>query len=73
MLWLAAAAIAASLPSAAPQPAGTPAVQARATVRIVSGVRVQFGAALSIEGSVLRRSTIQTADGSQKATLVEFQ
>jgi hypothetical protein len=73
MFWLAAAAIAASAPPAAPQPASAPAVQARATVRIVSGVRVQFGGQSTLEGSVLRKATIQTTGGAQTATLVEFQ
>jgi hypothetical protein len=71
MLWLAAAAIAASAPTSAPP---TPvAVQARATVRIISGVRVK------LDGSATElvpppHVTIVHSDGTaQRERLIEFE
>jgi hypothetical protein len=66
MLFLLAAAIAAP----GPQP---PVVQARATVRILSGARLSF-AAESTPGQPRPRTTIIHANGlAQAARLIEFE
>ena len=73
MLFLTAAAIAAS---AQPQPMRgpvAPSVQARATIRILSGATVRFGEARA-DGDGTRRDTTIRTDGSvQAAKLIEFQ
>ena len=73
MFWLAAAAIAASTsapPSGGPGPV---VVEATATVRIVSGVRLKLNALRNV-GAPRAHDTIVTADGSQKvARLIEFE
>ena len=73
MLFLAAAAIAASAP---PQPTRgpvAPSAQARATIRILSGATVRFGQARA-DGDGTQRDTIIRTDGSvQAAKLIEFQ
>lgn len=55
-----------------PPPPATPLVQARATVRVLSGVRVKFGE--EQENAQLRTSQVRDRDGQvQQARLVEFQ
>lgn len=70
-----AAAILASSTVALPERAGlaAPLVQARATVRIVSGVRLQLGEANRVEGQRLRWTIVSTREGLQPARLVEFE
>jgi hypothetical protein len=74
MLLLAAAAIAISAPQNA-SPAPTSAiVQARATVRIVSGARLQWGQHQRNGDIPAPRTTvIQTINGPQQAKLIEFE
>ena len=71
MLLLAAAAIVATSPA---PPARTAAVvQATATVRILSGVRVKLGSA-SNAGAPAAHASIVTADGARRpAQLIEFE
>jgi hypothetical protein len=73
MLFLAAI-IAAASPAAQPaRPIGA-SVQARATIRILSGAELHFGKLPSSPGYVLRDSIIRAADVKvQPAKLVEFQ
>lgn len=71
MLLLAAAAIAAATPA----PSGPPpvVVQATATVRIISGVRLKLDSPTNADAPPAHDSTI-TADGTQQpARLIEFQ
>jgi hypothetical protein len=72
MLLLAAAAIAiSSSDKAGPTPA---IVQARATVRIVSGARLQWDQPHHAKDVPPARMTVvQTANGPQSAKLIEFQ
>ena len=73
MLLLATAALLASAGDAAPKP-GAVVVQARATVRIVSGVRLRLGEQqASGDLPPLRDATIRTDAGAQPAKLIEFQ
>ena len=70
MMMVALLAAAASIPAAPPPPAAV--VQARATVRIVSGVRVKLGSQNA--DAQLRNTRFRSADGTtQPAKLVEFQ
>jgi hypothetical protein len=71
MLFVAAA-IAASAPQL-PRQTGAPAVQATATVRILSGVRLSLGNEQSRDGFVTRDSVLRTAGSSQPAKLIEFE
>ena len=78
MLLLFAAALASpSLPPSAPPPWAhrpvAPVVQARATVRIVSGVTLRLGHASPAEGQRLRFTHVSTINGVQPARLVEFE
>ena len=75
MLILAAAAIAALPPTAAPGANASASVQAIATVRVISGVRLSFGADQSDASAPRPRLTIiHTADAQeQPATLFEFE
>ena len=76
MLILAAAAIAALPPTAAPGANASASVQAIATVRVISGVRLSFGADQQSEpGAPRPRLTIvHTADAQQQpAELFEFE
>jgi hypothetical protein len=74
MLLLAAAALAASPPQNA-SPAPTSAVvQARATVRIVSAARLQWGEHRpNSDVPAPRTTTVQTLNGPQPAKLIEFE
>ena len=71
MLWLAAAAVAASTP----QPTG-PApvvVQATATVRILSGVRLKLDSTTNTDAPLAHDTMVKTDGTQQPARLIEFQ
>ena len=72
MLLLAAAALVASPSPNAVHQGNGPVVQARATVRIISGARLEWG-----EGQAgvpkERKTVIRTTSGPQQATLIEFE
>ena len=74
MLWFAALALSTvAAPPPAPM-AGRAAVQATATVRVLSGVRLRFGdISAASSGATLRNATIRTADGTAPARLYEFE
>lgn len=74
MIWLIAAAAAANAPSATERGRPVPAVvEARATVRILSGVRIQLASPTNAEAPPAHDSKI-TADGkSEPARLIEFE
>ena len=72
MLWLAAAAaIAASTPSTGTLP--PVAVQARATVRIISGVRLKLDSTTNPDAPPAHDSVVTTNGTQQPARLIEFQ
>jgi hypothetical protein len=72
MLFLAAI-IAAASPAQPARPVGA-SVQARATIRILSGAELNFGEVPPSTSYVLRDSIIRAADAeAQRAKLVEFQ
>ena len=73
MFLLAAAAIAASaqqLPAIGPV---APRVQARATIRVLSGATIRFGEARDQNEAVERTTIIHTEGSAQPAKLMEFQ
>jgi hypothetical protein len=73
MLQLVAAAIAASSPQTATA-ATSPAIQARATVRIVSAARLHWGEERSRRDiPPPRATTIRTLNGPEPAKLIEFE
>ncbi len=69
--------IAAALASIAPQttaaPPVTASVQARATIRIISGAEVHFGDVDTNDSLPPRYTTIRSLGVDQPATLIEFQ
>ena len=70
MVILAAAALA-SLPPSRPVSA---AVQATATIRVIRGVQLTFGAASNPDAPHARECMLKTAGGTlQRAELIEFQ
>jgi hypothetical protein len=71
-MLLAAAAIAASAPQLPHRP-GAPAVQATATVRILSGVRLHLGERHGRDGFIARDAVLRTDGSSQAAKLIEFE
>ena len=75
MFLIAAAAIASSIPQAPPAMVNAEAsVQATATIRVISGVRVSFGTAQSgTDVPQPRQTLVKTGDSQQPATLIEFQ
>jgi hypothetical protein len=73
MIWLAALAAAAAPSGQTPNSLATPAVQARATVRIVSGVRLSFQAQSVSDGPKLRQTVVRLGDGVSQARLYEFE
>jgi len=75
MILLFAAAIAAGpAPQARPRNPVTALVEARATVRIVAGARVQLGSSgTGSDGRVARDSIIRSAGGAEAARLIEFE
>ena len=73
LLFAAAAALAASTPSPVPRAPTGATVQARATIRIISGVVVKMDRLGSGEGFIARDSVVRAAGIEQPARLVEFQ
>jgi hypothetical protein len=73
MLLLAAAIAAEPAPQARPRNPVATLVEARATVRIVAGVRVQLGSDNGRDGLVARDSIIRSAGGAEPARLIEFE
>jgi hypothetical protein len=75
MFLVAAAAIAVSSPqNASPAPTSAAVAQARATVRIVSAARLNWGQEPRISDvPAARTTTIQTVNGPQPAKLIEFE
>ena len=73
MLLLAAAAIAASSSPTSSQPQPQVVVQARAMIRIVSGVRLKWGEKPSGDIPPARTTVIRTANGPEQAKLIEFE
>jgi len=70
MMILAAAALA-SLPPSEPVRAG---VQATATIRVIRGVQLKFGAASNADAPPARECVLKTADGTvHRAKLIEFE
>ena len=71
------AAAAAVTLQAAPRPpahhAIAPLVQARATVRVLAGARLQLGQRSDLAGQRLRWTTVATPEGIRRASLVEFE
>jgi hypothetical protein len=73
MFWLAAAAIVAT-PHSATAPTSPVAVQATATVRILSGVRLKLDSATNVDAPPAHESVVVTTDGTQhEARLIEFE
>jgi hypothetical protein len=71
MILLAAASIATAMPQSRPV---TAAVQATATIRVVSAVRLKLDGEPNPGAPPARDSTVKSADGtSQPAKLIEFQ
>jgi hypothetical protein len=72
MLWLAAMAVAVSQPKPPPPPV-PPVVQARATVRIISGVRLKLDGKPNPDAPRPREAVIHTDRGPKQARLIEFE
>lgn len=66
------ATIAASAPQLPHRPSA-PAVQATATVRILSGVRLHLGEHRGRDGFIARDAVLRTGGSSQPAKLIEFE
>ena len=73
MLILAAAVAAGSTAQMPPRSPAAARVEARATVRILSGARLHLGDGYKRDGFVRRDSIIRTADGREPAKLIEFE
>jgi hypothetical protein len=75
MFLIAAAAIVSPLPQAQPTMMSVGAsVQATATIRVISGVRVSFGAEQTgTDVPKPRQTVVKTGDSLQPAKLIEFQ
>jgi hypothetical protein len=71
MLWLAMT-VAAAQPEMPPTPA-PPVVQARATVRIISGVRLKLDGKPNPDAPRPREAVIHTDRGPKQARLIEFE
>jgi hypothetical protein len=72
MIWLAAAALAASTHVSAPPTSGV-VVQAQATVRIVAGVRVKLDGQSNSDAPAVRETTVNSGGSPQAARLIEFE
>jgi hypothetical protein len=73
MILIAAAAIASSVPHAPMWSAGA-SVQATATIRVISGVRISFGTEQNgADVPRPRQTVVKTGDTRQPAKLIEFQ
>jgi hypothetical protein len=70
MLWLAALAIVVPKPPGGVLP---PVVQARATVRVLSGVRLDLASRLNSGAPKARDTTIYANGAKQAARLIEFE
>jgi hypothetical protein len=74
MFLIAAAAIASSVPQAPPLVSAGASVQATATIRVMSGVRVSFGGdQSSTDVPQPRQTMVKIGDSQQPAKLIEFQ
>ena len=73
LLLLAAAAASASAPPPWAHRSAVPVVQARATVRILSGASLRLGHRSDIEGQRLRDTHVETREGIRPARLLEFE
>jgi hypothetical protein len=74
MFLIAAAAIASSAPQSPPMMSAGASVQATATIRVISGVRVSFGSEQNgTDIPQARQTVIKTGDSQQPAKLIEFQ
>lgn len=73
MLWLFAAAMTATLEPQAPPSSPAVTAQARAVIRVISGVRLKLDAEHNLDAPSARQ-TVLAANGSvQPARLIEFQ
>lgn len=73
MLWLAAAAMAATTPQSGPSQPVRAVVQAQATVRIISAVRIRLDGQPSADVPPPTEAVIHTEGSLQTAQLIEFQ
>ena len=73
MLWLAAAAATIATPGPGSGAARPVAVEARATVRIISGVRLKLGSTTNSDAPPAHDSIVTTNGAQQPARLIEFQ
>jgi hypothetical protein len=74
VMVLLAAIIAATAPAASGMPSPVAAVQATATVRIISGVRLKLDSATNTDAPRAHDSVVTTSDGTaHPARLIEFQ
>jgi len=73
VLLLAAAIAAGPAPQARPRNPVAALVEARATVRILSGARVHFGGEFGRDGPVVRDSVVRSAGETAPAKLIEFE
>lgn len=74
MLLIAAAAIATAHPQAASGTSVQAVVQARATVRVVSGARIEWnGATAGGQTPPAKTTVVQTVDGPRPARVIEFE
>jgi len=71
MLWIAAAAIIASTPQGGATPPVV--VQATATVRIISGVRIKLDSSTNADAPPAHDSTVSIEGAQRSARLIEFQ
>ncbi|HEY6662457.1 MAG TPA: hypothetical protein VIZ66_05995 [Sphingomicrobium sp.] len=73
MIVLTAAAAVVSVPQAHPRSPVAARVEARATVRILSGVRLHWGKEHGRDGFVLRDAVVRSGGFVQPAKLIEFE
>ncbi|HEX6742174.1 MAG TPA: hypothetical protein VF079_10335 [Sphingomicrobium sp.] len=73
MMLILAAAAAASAPQAPPRNPVAAMVEARATVRILSGAQLHLGRADVPAGGERRETVIRSAGAVERATLIEFE
>lgn len=73
MLWLAAAALAASAPHSPSGERVGPSVQAIATVRILSGVQLKLDGQANPEAPPARESSIRAEGSSKRVILIQFE
>jgi hypothetical protein len=73
MLLFAAVALAASAPQGAPRQSTAAVTQATATVRVISGVRLQFDGQPNADAPVARDSIVHTNGAVRSVKLIEFE